>query len=509
MSRDLIVIGSGLAGSIGALRAAERGLKVLLIEGDSECASAWAQGGIVYPREDDFASLKKDIFAAGCGINNPQAVEDVIRDGENLVPYWLLERAQVNFDRDAQGNLDYVLEAAHSRPRILHVKDGSGRAIMEKLRHLVTTHPLIERREGILVDLLVSDRHDIRPDSVYKTSCCAGAYVFLRHEQRVEAFVAPSVLLATGGFSGLFEHSTGARSLRGDGIASAHRAGARTLHLEYVQFHPTSLYIPNERRYLLTEALRGEGAKLLTIRGERFVDELAPRDVVARAIHESMLQDGTEHVWLDCRSMPHFTDHFPGISKLLAEKGFEPSRDLLPVVPSAHYTLGGVWTDSRGCSSLTGLYAAGEVACTGLHGANRLASTSLLEAMVYGHRAADAAYDYLKNLKSWDFQAEEWVPGVDDVDPALLSQDWQLLRRTLWNYVGLTRSEARLKRAERMLSDLRRDVESFYKRGKLSEPLIGLRHAVQVATLILYAALRNSHSLGTHHLVGGTPESSL
>jgi L-aspartate oxidase len=498
---DLIVVGSGLAGSIGALRAAEKGHKVLLIEGDAECASAWAQGGIVFPQQSDFESLRKDIYAAGCGINNPVAVENIVHDGAKLVPYWLLDRAKVAFDRDAQGELEFVLEAAHARARILHVKDSSGRPIMEKVRVLVQDHPLIERREGILVDLLVSDRHDTRPASVYKTSCCAGAYVFLKKEQRVEAFVAPAVLLATGGFSGLFEHSTGPRSLRGDGIAAAHRAGARTLHLEYVQFHPTSLYIPGERRYLLTEALRGEGAKLLSIKGERFIDELAPRDVVARAIHESMLNAGAEHVWLDCRAIKDFADHFPAIHALLKEKGFDPTRDLLPVVPSAHYTLGGVWTDGHGQTSLPGLFAAGEVACTGLHGANRLASTSLLEALVYGHRAADAAHDYLASLRGWDFQAQPWIPGEEDVDPALLSQDWALLRRTLWNYVGLTRSEPRLKRAERMLVDLRRDVESFYKRGKLSEPLIGLRHAVQLATLLLYAALRNPESLGTHYLV--------
>jgi L-aspartate oxidase len=213
-----------------------------------------------------------------------------------------------------------------------------------------------------------------------------------------------------------------------------------------------------------------------------------------------MLQDGTEHVWLDCRSIENFAEKFPGIQKLLSEKGLDPTQQLLPVVPAAHYTLGGVWTDVQGRSSLPGLYAAGEVACTGLHGANRLASTSLLEALVYGHRAADGAHEYLGQLKDWNFQAQEWVHGEDAVDPALLSQDWQLLRRTLWNYIGLTRSEARLKRAERMLSDLRRDVESFYKRGHLSESLIGLRHAVQLATLLLYAALRNPQSRGTHFL---------
>jgi L-aspartate oxidase len=500
MSWDLIVVGSGVAGCIGALRAAELGRRVLLIEGDTACASAWAQGGIVFPREDDFAALTQDIFAAGCEINNPEAVRNIVHDGSRLVPYWLLDRAGVNFDRTLEGHLDFALEAAHSRPRILHSKDQSGPAIMGSLRKLVSENPLIDRREGILVDLLVSDRHDLRASSVYRPSYCCGAYVFLKETQVVEAFVAPALLLATGGFSGLFEHSTGARTLRGDGIAAAHRAGARTLHLEYVQFHPTSLYIPNERRYLLTEALRGAGAYLRNIRGERFVDELAPRDVVARAIHDCMLRDGTEHVWLDCQNISNLDTHFPGVLNLLSEKGFDPRKEFLPVVPSAHYTVGGVWSDSQGCTSLQGLYVAGEVACTGLHGANRLASTSLLEALVYGHRAAEGAHKYLESRQDWDFQAQPWIPGEDVVDPALLSQDWQLLRRTLWNYVGLTRSEARLKRAERMLLDLRRDIETFYKRGRLSESLIGLRHAVQVSTLLLYAALRNRQSLGTHHL---------
>lgn len=505
MNSDLLVIGSGLAGSIAALRASELGKRVLLVEGDKECASSWAQGGIVFPTENDFESLFHDILQAGAYINHSESVRILIQEGAKLLPYWLMDRAQVAFDRTQGGELDWALEAAHSKARILHVKDHSGKAIMEALRRLVDADPRIHKVSGMLIDLMISDRHDVRPESVYSKSRCAGAYVFLSKERKVQSFTAPAVILATGGFSALFEHSTGARTLHGDGISAAHRAGARTLHMEYVQFHPTSLYIPHERRYLLTEALRGEGAKLLDVKRKSFVDEMAPRDVVARAIHEKMLQDGTEHVWLDLSPVQHFEQRFPAIAQLLKSKGFDPLHDLIPVVPAAHYTLGGVWTDTDGATSIKGLFAAGEVACTGLHGANRLASTSLLEALVYGHRAAEAASRLLDTEHTpFDFQPKEWVWGDEVIDPALIAQDWQLLRRTLWNYVGLTRSEARLQRAERMLSDLRRDVESFYRKGVLSESLIGLRHATTVATLLLYAAVRNKKSLGTHYIAPET-----
>lgn len=492
MNADLIVVGSGLAGIIASLRAAELGKNVLLIEGDRECASSWAQGGIVFPRENDFASLYEDIMQAGVQINNSAAVKKIIAEGSKCVPYWLLEKAQVPFDRNSNGELDWALEAAHSKARILHVKDRSGRAIMESLRKLVEANPRIQRMQGMLVDLMISDRHDVRPESVYEKSRCCGVYVFISNEKRVAAICAPAVVLATGGFSALYEHSTGARTLHGDGISAAHRAGARTLHMEYVQFHPTSLYIPHDRRYLITEALRGEGAQLLDVNKQRFVDEMGPRDVVASAIHEKMLQDGTEHVWLDLSPVDKFQERFPAIDELLKSKGLHYEQDLIPVVPAAHYTLGGVWTDLGGSTSLQGLYAAGEVACTGLHGANRLASTSLLEALVMGHQCADSAVAQLED--NFDFQPKPWILGDELVDPALIAQDWQLLRRTLWNYVGLTRTEARLQRAERMLADLRRDVESFYRKGMLSESLIGLRHAVTVATLLLYSTSRHFQS---------------
>lgn len=489
---DVLVIGAGLAGSIAALKASQLGKKVILIRGDTKSASTWAQGGIVKPTSEDSQNLRTDILEAGCGTNNPNAVNSIVEEGEALIKTWLIDKAKVQFDDDL------ALEAAHSKARILHVKDHTGRDIMKQLNELVEKDPNISVVNGLLIDFMQTDRHDKRVQSIYKTSRCCGAYIFNQSTRKVEAQIARAVVLATGGFSALYEHATGPRSLTGTGIAAAHRAGARTMHLEYVQFHPTALYIANDRRVLLSEALRGAGAKLLNSKKEPYVDELAPRDVVARSTHKELLENNATHVWLDCRKIENFQEHFPSLFEILVENKLNPSEDLIPVVPAAHYTLGGVWTNMAGQTSLKGLMAAGEVACTGLHGANRLASTSLLEALVYGDKAGESAANYASQNHELDFEAQEWIHGEENVDPALLQQDWQLLRKTMWNYVGLSRNKARLKRAERILSDLRNDVEDFYSHGQLNESLIGLRQAALVSTLVLYAALRNDTSLGTH-----------
>lgn len=493
---DVLVIGSGLAGHISALTAAEQGLSVVMIEGDQQSASSWAQGGIVAPTVEDADALKEDLLNAGVGINNKAAIQTLVGEGARCLQKWLIDKAKVEFDPDK------VLEAAHSAKRILHVKDHTGQVLMDRLREALAKEPLIQTRKGLLVDLLLSDRHDQREESQYKTSHCTGAYVFNQTSRQVEALAAKATILACGGYSALYDHSTGPRSLTGTGVAAAHRIGARTLNLEYVQFHPTALYSPGRRPQLISEALRGHGAQLLNEKLESFVDELAPRDVVARAIHSQILEQEKNHVWLDCREMDQFEERFPKISKVLTERSLDPSKDLIPIVPAAHYTLGGVWTDMKARSSVKGLMAAGEVACTGLHGANRLASTSLLEALVFAEQAGKAAGEWIQGHGAeFDFQPKQWDPGDETVDPALLKQDWDLLRKTMWNYVGLARSNARLKRASRMLSDLRSDVEGFYKKASLNESLIGLRQAVLVATLVLYAADRNKKSLGTHYRV--------
>lgn len=492
---DLLIIGKGLAGGIAALQAANEGAKVLMVDSQVEPASRWAQGGIVCPKTDDAATLKIDILMAGAGQSFEEAVDVLVLEGPEIFQKWFAKNLHVNFDPDL------ALEAAHSKARIAHVRDATGMALMDAVQEKVNFHVNINCISGVLVDLLQSHIHDERPGKQFSKASVVGAYIYDLQEKQVHAICSKSTILATGGFSQLFEHSTGPSGSMGAGISAAHRTGARTTNLEYVQFHPTSLYIEGERRYLLTEALRGAGAKIYNLKRQSFLDELAPRDVVARQIHEEMQREGGAHVWLDISKILEIENRFPAICHLLNEKGFDPKRDLIPIVPAAHYTMGGIWTDLQGATNVPGLFAAGEVACTGIHGANRLASTSLLEALVFGERSARSACEYYKR-ENFDFQPRKWLAVSDPVDPALLNQDWNLLRSTLWNYVGLVRTERRMLRAEKLLLELRSEVENFYKRSVLSPDLIGLRHGVLVATLFLYSALRNRESIGSHFLRG-------
>ncbi len=497
---DVLVIGAGIAGSIAALQASDLKASVTLLSTGGPCASEWAQGGIVYKGSGDPKALIHDIFEAGAHKNYLPAVEMVANLGPEAVERWLLKRAGVVFDNLATGEAHLNREAAHSSPRILHSKDSTGRAILTKLHDELCGAKSIQQTRGVLVDLITTHVHDSRPEKQFSAARVCGAYVFDPEKKEVYPLVARAVVLATGGFSGLYQHSTGpTTSSRGDGLSAAHRVGARTHHLEFVQFHPTALYLEDEPRWLLTEALRGAGAKLLNAAEKSFVDEMAPRDVVARAIHDELLKTGGTHVWLDLRHLQDFHQQFPGVHARLQSKGFDAQNQLIPVVPAAHYTVGGVWTNLDGATSVPGLYAAGEISCTGLHGANRLASTSLLEGLIFGERAAKSASDFAKK-NELDFKPRPWRAEKGVVDPALLQQDWHLLRQTMWNYVGLVRSERRLRRAERILVELRLEVESFYKQSLLSEELIGLRNGVLVANLVLYAALRNRHSVGTHYL---------
>lgn len=496
---DVLIIGEGLAGSIAALRAADLGAKVCLVS-HKTAASSWAQGGIVYQGENDPELLFQDVLQSGAQINNKAAVEKVLEKGPLYIEEWLQKRLQISFDSREDGALDLGLEAAHSTRRILHIKDKTGRGILEPLQKAVQDHPSIERVKGTVVELVLSDRHGLSKHCEYQAREVAGAY-FLTGENKVQKILARSTILASGGYSGIFWHSSGPSSNIGAGISVAHRAGAKTLHLEFVQFHPTTLYKEHQPRTLLTEALRGEGAFLLDEKGERFVDELAPRDQVARAIHQKIASSNGPCVFLDLRHLGHVEEKFPGVVALLEKNKINYQKELVPVVPSSHYTIGGVWTDLDGKSSLPGLWACGEVACTGLHGANRLASMSLLEALVFGvESATDATKVALikKDLPMVEYK--DWVSENEEVDPILLQQDWSLLKQSMWNYVGLIRTQKRLQRAENLINELRTEVESFYKKSCLTESLVNLRHAVLVASLTLYSALRRNKSLGTHYL---------
>ncbi|HSX11189.1 MAG TPA: L-aspartate oxidase [Chlamydiales bacterium] len=482
---DVLIIGCGIAGATAALELQKGGLDVVVLAaGDSN--SAWAQGGIVGSSE----LLAKDILEAGAGLCNPEAVEQVVRLGPRLVEELLIHK--VPFDRRKDGSLSLTREAAHSRPRILHHKDRTGHAIMQALT-------VSQREEKTAVDLITLSHHSQKKTDIYLPSTCVGAYVF--DGKRMELIFAKETILATGGLGEVFLHSTNPLEARGDGIAMAYRAGARIMNMEYVQFHPTTLYVPGERRFLISEALRGEGAKILNSRFQPFTDDLAPRDIVSRALFNEMLQSSADHLWLDItmKSREWLQERFPTITAHCAEKGFDLATEPIPIVPAAHYSCGGVAVDLVGNTTIHRLRAIGEVSCTGLHGANRLASTSLLEGLVWGYTAA---HDLLKH---WPERSDyfppigEWQMSDERVDSALIRQDWMTIKQTMWNYVGLVRDQNRLRRALNMLRQLQWEIDSFYEKAELTHELIGLRNGILTALLIAQGAWRNKHSLGCHY----------
>ncbi len=514
---DILVLGGGIAGCTAALRAADLGAEVTLVSKDplGDSNTAWAQGGIIgLPGEDEGDSpqlLADDILAAGAGLCRPEAVRMLAEQGPRLCRSFLWERLGVPFDLDASGEPAPTAEAAHSARRIYHAKDATGEAIQRAMTEAVRAHPRITVREGLcLVDLLTSPHHAADPVRLYDPITVHGAYLLDPTTGVVEPFQAGRTILATGGLGYLFLHTTNPPSSTGDGLAAAFRANARIVNCEFVQFHPTALYIPGKPRQLLTEALRGEGAHLVNRRGERFMTryapdqlELAPRDVVSRSIFQELAATQEACVFLDLKPVAErldLEDRFPAILAACRAEGLEPTEAPIPVVPAAHYFCGGVLVDLDGRSSLPGLYAVGEVACTGLHGANRLASTSLLEGLLWGHRAAEAAVGEVGALpappafKGWRSPAE-----AEPVDPLLIEQDWNLIRSTLWNYAGILRKRDRLERAYSDFGYLFHRIEAFYREAAPSRALLELRSAMICARLIVKAALLNPESRGCHY----------
>ena len=513
---DLLVVGAGIAGAAAALEAADRGLRVTLLrrrDQPAESASAWAQGGIVARGDDDSAALlEHDVLAAGAGLSWPPAASVLAGEGPGLVERFLVDRAGVEFDRRDDGGFSFGLEAAHSARRIVHVGDATGRAIMDALLARLAEHPGVTLLSGhTAVDLLTFPHHARDPLAVYQPSRCHGVYALDTATGVVEPLLARATVLATGGLGQVYLHTTNPPGARGDGIAMAHRAGARVINAQFVQFHPTALDMPGTTKLLVSEALRGEGAVLLTPRGETFMQrydaerrELAPRDVVARAIFTEMLSNDWHHVLLDIASvMPagRIRERFPAIYAACLERGHDITVQPVPVLPAAHYACGGVLVDADGRTTLDGLYAVGEVACTGLHGANRLASTSLLEGLVWGVRAAR----HIAQAPPAAIPPDEAVPPWDDsgliydADPALVQGDLQTLRTLMWHYVGLIRSGFRLTRAIHELRQLGESIEAFYRQARLTDALIGLRNAALAGLVVATAAHRDPVSRGCHY----------
>lgn len=513
---DILVIGCGIAGGIAALQLAEAGLDVVVAtrsEQPEESATLYAQGGIVFEgMEDSSELLIEDILRAGAGRSLRNAAEILGREGPALVRSILIEKLGVPFDKTASDELSLVREGGHSLNRIVHAADMTGGQIESHLIQALQKLPIVRYLSShTAVDLLTPAHHSIDPLAVYDPVSCVGAYLLDQRSGHVIHCLARRTILATGGLGQIFLRTTNPEGARGDGLAMAYRAGARAINTEYIQFHPTAFHKQGAPSFLISEAVRGAGARLVHADGEPFMGrydaewgDLAPRDIVARGIYQEILGRGVANVYLDLGSkLPaeRIRAEFPWIHEQCLKYGVDITRDPIPVVPAAHYSCGGVWVDEWGQTTVRDLYAVGEVSCTGVHGANRLASTSLLEGLVWGHRAALHAQ---KGIGGRPRPDREVIPaweetGTKEPDPALISQDMSTIKHVMWNYVGLIRTGHRLQRAIRELRHLELEIERFYRAVKLNDALIGLRNAIRTGLIVTIAAWENKRSLGCHY----------
>jgi L-aspartate oxidase len=516
---DILIIGCGIAGACAALRLSDdRQRQITVITRAAELEESntlYAQGGIVaLGNEDSPDRLVRDVLDAGAGLSLPSAARILAEEGPQLVRQVLIEQAGIVFDSDSDGRLDYGIEGAHSLPRILHVGDATGRAIITGLHRLMRERPNIHFvNSATAVDLITFPHHARDPLTIYQPITCHGAYVFDQTDGAVHRYLAGVTILATGGLGRIYRYTSNPEGSRGDGLAMADRAGARVINAEFIQFHPTLLAAPTGEGFLISEAVRGKGGRLLTPDGRAFMDkispewkDLAPRDIVARAIHREMVEHDYPHVLLDISFLPadQIKARFPNIFGRCMEAGFDITREPIPVVPAEHYFCGGVWTDSNGRTTIPGLYAVGEVSCTGVHGANRLASTSLLEGLVWGRHAAEDVIESGVLPEVDPDQVPGWESGGDEeADPALIGRDMRTIQYTMWHYVGLIRSAIRLNRALSDLYHLNEEIEEFYRTTRLNDGLIGLRHSIRAALVVAAAARHNRISVGCHYLEDG------
>ena len=511
---DVLIVGSGLAGlSAALLLSATQRVAVITKRAVHEGSSGWAQGGIaaVWSKDDSFDAHVDDTLVAGAGLCDLAATRFVVEQAPQAIAW--LQQMGVPFSEEA-GQLHLTREGGHSARRIVHVTDATGAAVQRTLIERVRQTPNITLFEHhTLVDLITSAKlaaHRSRASSALpkleaSPNRCLGLYALDEATDDVLTFQAPHTILATGGAGKVYLYTTNPDTATGDGIAAAWRAGCRVQNMEFIQFHPTCLYHPHAKSFLISEAVRGDGGRLLLPAGTRFMPqhdaraELAPRDVVARAIDFEMKKGGLDCVYLDIshQSLAFLKEHFPNIYARCLELGIDISKQAIPVVPAAHYTCGGVMADLAGRTDLGGLYAIGETACSGLHGANRLASNSLVECMVFAQATAkaidQATPSHSPALPAWDDSR------VSDADEAVvISHNWDELRRFMWDYVGIVRTNKRLDRAAHRIALLQGEIQEFYAHFHVTRDLLELRNLVQVADLIVRSAQARHESRGLH-----------
>ncbi len=505
---DVLIIGSGAAGLATALGIADHASVAVLSKGPLvDSSTSWAQGGIaaVLDAEDGLEAHVRDTLEAGGGLCRADTVRFVVERGPAAIE-WLVAQG-VDFDKEtaADGSERFHLtrEGGHSHRRILHAADATGSAVSSSLEARVRAHPQIDIFEQhVAIDLIVQEKLGLNG------SGCIGAYVLNHADGHVEVFQAPFVVLATGGASKVYLYTSNPDSSTGDGIAMAWRAGCRVANMEFNQFHPTCLFHPRAKSFLLSEALRGEGGVLRLPDGERFMErfhpaaELAPRDVVARAIDFEMKRLGADHLFLDVTHLSAATleGHFPNILQRCRSFGIDPAAEPIPVVPAAHYTCGGIMTTLEGRTDVPGLYAIGECSSTGLHGANRMASNSLLECVVFAQAASRDILRQLPNTARLP-DAPAWDESLvtDSDEDVVISNNWDELRHFMWDYVGIVRTNKRLARARHRVELLRREIHEYYSNYKVSNDLIELRNLALVADLIIQSAASRRESRGLHY----------
>jgi len=510
---DFLIIGSGIAGLTFALKAARYG-KVTIVTKSAidDSNTRYAQGGIaaVFSEPDNFEKHIRDTLIAGDGICNEEVVRLVVQEAPARIQE--LIDLGVPFDKKKDGSYDLAREGGHTEPRILHAKDKTGKAIEETLIDKVRNHQNIEIFEHhFAIEILTQHHLGIELKKSYPGIKCYGAYVADLINKKVYTFLAKVTVMATGGLGNAYLTTTNPEIATGDGVAMVYRAKGTIENMEFIQFHPTSLYDPEKKpSFLITEALRGYGAVLKNIAGEKFMNRydgrgsLAPRDIVARAIDNELKIWGEDHVWLDCTHLnpDGLREHFPNVYEHCLQRGIDITKDMIPVVPCAHYSCGGIKVDVNGQSNIDRLYALGEVSSTGLHGANRLASNSLVEAVVYSHRAVMHAEKRLNGLEfeekvpDWDYKGTTHLEEM-----VLITQSLKEVQMIMSNYVGIVRSDLRLERAMVRLEILFKETESLYKRSLISKQICELRNLINVGYLIIKMAMNRKESIGLHYSI--------